>query len=145
MKKPKYRFVLQRYKEGFNQTTGVLLILDSNGWPVFSAPCIERGDRNNQKRVSNVLPGIYPIRYEYSPAFDRFCWELYGTDNRTECKIHPANFWDQLNGCIAPGGYLKDLNKDGYQDVARSVSTVNMIDKIMAGMTETTIEIIDPI
>ena len=47
-------------------------------------------------------------------------WELKDVPNRSECKIHAANLWDQINGCIAPGTYLGKLNDDGYYDALSS-------------------------
>lgn len=138
------KVVLQRYKEDFNQTTGVLLVIDSNGWPIFACPCIERGDRRNKKGESNVLPGVYDLVLEWSPRFQMNLWELYGTENRSECKIHASNYWHQLNGCIAPGAYLTDLNGDKYMDVAASRQTLARFHKAMEGIERTTIEVIDP-
>lgn len=139
------RVILQRYKEDLNQSTGVLTVLDEGGWPVFSAPCIERGDRNNEKGESNVLPGCYPLVLEHSPKFNTELYELKNTTGRSECKIHASNYWNQLNGCIAPGAYLTDLNKDGYQDVARSKNTLDAFMRAMDGDRISEIVIIDPI
>lgn len=127
----KPKVILQRYKGDHNQTTGTLTIFDKNGWPVFSSPCIERGYRDNKKNVSNIPMGIYPLLYEYSPKFDMFLWELKEVPGRSECKIHASNYWHQLNGCIAPGRYLKDLNNDGYQDVGASRITLKDFNRVM--------------
>lgn len=134
---------LQRHWSDKNQSTGTLLVTDKNGQPVFGSLCIERGDRNNQRNVSNVPAGTYPLVFEYSPRFGRMLWELKGVPNRSECKIHPANRFDQLNGCIALGLKLKDIDKDGYSDVTSSRSTVAAFHQAMKGFTETTITIID--
>lgn len=139
------KVIIQRFKEDENQTTGVMTVVDSNGWPVFVCPCIERGDRQNQKNVSNVPPGLYQLVLEWSPRFKTNLFELKGVPNRSECKIHASNFWNQLNGCIAPGAYLKDLNGDKYMDVAASQRTLNDFHRVMEGVTNTSIKIIDPI
>lgn len=142
------RVTLQRYKGDNNQTTGVLMIFDYKGWPVYASPCIERGYRDNQRNVSNVPMGIYPLILEWSPKFEMYLWELKDVPNRSECKIHAANYWKQLNGCISPGSYLKDLNKDGYQDVAASKRSLNNFHKVMKQIFpngEATIQIIEPI
>lgn len=136
--------ILQRYKEDLNQSTGTLTVIDQEGWPLFSAPCIERGDRNNERNVSNVLPGSYPLVLEWSPRFKQNLWELKNTLGRSECKIHASNFWHQLNGCIAPGAYLTDLNKDGYQDVARSRNTLDAFHRSMGDVKISQIIIKDP-
>lgn len=139
------RVLLQRYKEDENQTTGVLLVLDQNGWPVFASPCIERGDRSNQKNVSNVPPGVYPLVLEYSPRFKTDLWELKDVPGRSECKIHASNYWNQLNGCIAPGAYLDKINGDQYQDVGASRQTLDRFHKVMKGEKVSEITIIDPV
>jgi len=133
---------LIRHWSDKNQTTGTLLIL-KNEQPIFGCLCIERGDRNNQKNVSRVMAGTYPLVFEWSPKFKQKLWELKGVPNRSECKIHPSNFWDQLNGCIAPGIRLKDIDRDGYYDVTSSRSTTNSFNKLLEGLTETTIKIVD--
>lgn len=133
---------INRYKSDLNQTTGVLTVLSADGWPVFVCPCIERGWRDNQRNVSSIPEGVYKIVLEWSPRFQMNLWEIKGVPGRSECKIHASNYWHQLNGCIAPGAYLKDLNNDGYQDVAASRRTLNDFHRVMSGLTETEIMII---
>lgn len=140
----KRRVRLPRHWESHNQSTGTLIVVDEKNQPVFQSVCIERGDRNNAKGVSNVIPGIYPLVLEYSPKFNRMLWEIKNVPNRDECKIHSANFWKQLNGCIAPGLKLKDMDNDGFYDVTNSADTLTEFHKALEGLTETTIEIIDP-
>ena len=55
---------------------------------------------------------------------------------RSECKFHSANYWYQLNGCIALGRSLADINKDGYQDVTSSKSTMKAFHKALEGETK---------
>ena len=138
------KVVLQRLWEDHNQSTGVLSIVNSTGQPVFACLCIERGDRNNQRNVSNVPPGVYPLVLEHSPRFKTDLWELKEVPNRSECKIHPSNYWNQLNGCIAPGIELRDMNSDGYFDVTQSRNATNAFHRVLKGMHSTTITIYDP-
>jgi len=126
-----------------NQTTGTLLVCDPKGQPCFMRPCIERGDRNNERNESRVPAGVYPLVLEYSPRFKKELWEIKDVPNRSECKIHPSNFWDQLNGCIAPGAKLLDIDKDGYYDVTQSQGSVRAFEAALKGYSEVTIEIID--
>ena len=113
------RVILQRVWMDENQSTGSLIVLDKFRQPIYISPCIERGDRNNEKNVSNVPTGTYSLVWELSPKFG-MVWELKDVPNRSECKIHSANMWDQINGCIAPGTYLGELNADGYYDTMSS-------------------------
>ena len=139
------KVIIQRYKMDENQTTGTFTVINNEGWPIFTCPCIERGDRNNELSVSNVKAGTYDLVFEYSPRFDTGLYELYGVPGRSECKIHQANYWDQLNGCIALGAYLVNLNNDKYMDLASSVKTVNDFHRIMKGVERCKIEIINPL
>lgn len=139
------RVKLVRHWSDLNQSTGTLLIVNKENQPIFGSLCIERGDRNNQRNVSRVPSGVYDLIWEWSPKFKRNLWEIKGVPGRSECKIHPANFWDQLNGCIAPGIRLKDFDKDGYYDVTYSARTTNMFNSVLKNLSKTTIEIIDEI
>ena len=99
---------------------GNLYIKDENNIPVFGCNTVERGWNNNQKSISCIPVGKYPIVLEYSPRFDTMLWEIKEVPGRSECKIHSANFAKDLNGCIAPGYYRKDMDKDGIVDVGKS-------------------------
>lgn len=133
---------LKRLWEDYNQTTGILYVLNSNGQPIYASSSIERGDRCNEKNVSNIPKGIYPLVFEYSPKFDCFLYEIKNVPNRSECKIHPASYWKNLKGCIALGELNnKDMNNDGYFDLTNSNETVKKFHKAMGGLIETTIEI----
>lgn len=107
-----------------NQTLGNCTVFDENGKPLFTSLSLERGWRNNQPNVSCIPKGEYPVKLEYSNRFKKELWEIYGVPNRSECKFHAANYWFQLNGCIALGRTLADINNDGYNDVTSSGATM---------------------
>ena len=136
--------ILQRFKEDKNQSTGTLTVLDRNGWPVFTCPCIERGNKSNQRYISAVPPGKYRMVLEYSRKFKRKLWELKEVPGRSEIKIHVANFWYELNGCIAPGSYLTKLNGDVYEDLGASRRALNDFHRVLGTLEETTITILPP-
>lgn len=141
------RVFLLRHWGDKNQATGSLLVIDDNDQPIYLSPCIERGFMDNQKNVSNAPADTYELVWEHSAKFG-WVWELKGIpDGRSELKIHSANLWSQLNGCIAPGSYLGKLNKDGYYDVLASGDALKRFHKALEPMQEigTTITIIDPI
>lgn len=68
-----------------------------------------------------ILAGVYPIELRPSPKFERFAqtdsfWEPYAkamphiigalpaSDPRLELiMLHPANYWYEVDGCVAPG------------------------------------------
>ncbi len=129
------RVVLQRVWMDENQSTGSLIVLDKFRQPIYISPCIERGDRNNERNVSNVPTGTYPLVWENSPKFG-MVWELKDVPNRSECKIHVANMWDEINGCIAPGTYLGELNADGYYDTLASGDALKRFHLALADVQE---------
>lgn len=126
-----------------NQTLGKCTVYDDSNKPLFSAMSLERGWRSNQKRVSCVPLGSYTVVLEWSDRFQKDLWELKNVPNRDECKFHSANYWYQLNGCIALGRSLADINKDGYQDVTSSRSTMNAFHKALDGETRINLLITD--
>jgi len=137
------RVILPRIWRDDNQSTGALMVVDDNGQPLFINPCVERGWQDNQRNISSIPEGEYPLVWEYSDKFKRMLWEIKDVPNRSECKIHPVNFSRDLNGCVAPGQDLVDIDKDGYMDVTDSRNTLKKFHKALEGMTETTIQIID--
>jgi len=73
------------------------------------------------ENLSKSFPaGKYPLKLEYSPRFKMNLWEAYGIAGRSEIKIHVANMWNQLDGCIAIGRISQDLNQDAILDLGQS-------------------------
>jgi hypothetical protein len=64
--------------------------------------------------------GKYSLKLEFSPRFKKDLWELFGIPGRGEIKIHVANFWNQLEGCIGVGRISQDLNQDAILDLGQS-------------------------
>ena len=77
--------------------------ITENGKDIFLAKSLERADNNNQRNISCIPQGEYLCVLEYSNRFDCDLWEIKGVPNRSECKFHSANYWHDLNGCIALG------------------------------------------
>ena len=124
-----------RYEFERTQTLGECVIKDD--WEVvFEAKSLERADDNNKPSVSCIPTGTYKCVLEYSPRFKTMLWEIKGVPNRSECKFHSANYWHQLNGCIALGEKLTDIDGDGYRDVTNSKNTMKEFHKVLDGLTE---------
>ena len=126
-----------------NQTLGKCTVYDENNKPIFSALSLERGWRNNMNNISCVPLGRYPLILEFSNRFQTDLWELKNVPNRSECKFHSANYWFQLNGCIALGRSLADINKDGYNDITASRSTMRAFHNAMGNDTRAEVIITD--
>lgn len=136
--------VVIRRKKYPRYTIGMLSILD--GCPVertvFSCNTLEPPWKNNIPRESCIPDGIYPLVLEYSPKFNRELWELYEVPGRSEAKIHAANYVDQLDGCIAPGLRVGDINSDGLPDMVESRLSLEKIHEALGDRKYCTIEII---
>ena len=115
---------------------------DSNNI-LFTSQSLERGWLSNAKNISCIPAGIYKLRLEWSPRFQKDLWEIYGVPNRRECKFHAANFSRQLNGCIALGQKRADLDSDGLMDITNSRNTMKKFHKAMEGGTEAILHVIN--
>lgn len=123
----------QEYSD--KQTLGYLYVVD-NEEILFSCNTLELPWKDNQQNVSCVPIGEYKCALEYSDRFQRDLWELKDVPNRSECKFHSANYFRQLNGCIALGDSFKDIDGDGYKDVTNSVETMRKFHNVLNFLTE---------
>jgi len=124
-----------RQEHSDKQTLGYLYIID-NEEILFSCNTLELPWRDNQSNISCVPIGEYKCVLEYSDRFERDLWELKDVPNRSECKFHSANYFKQLNGCIALGDSFKDIDGDGYKDVTNSVETMRKFHNILNFLKE---------
>ena len=56
-----------------------------------------------------IPEGDYEVEYVFSPRFQRKMLRLREVPGRDGILIHPANYVDQLKGCIAPASYIQDM------------------------------------
>ena len=124
MEESKFKILIERFKVTEDYTYGRCTVFNDSQTPVFSSLSLERGWLNNEKNISSIPTGIFECKWEYSPKFDSMLWEIYGVEGRAECKFHVANFVSDLNGCIALGNRLADLNSDDILDIANSKDAV---------------------
>ena len=101
-------------------TLGKIVVTGDHGVELFECVSLELPWRGNQPRTSCIPEGTYPMRLEWSPSFRDNLWELKEVPDRSEVKIHAANYVTQLRGCIAPGLKAVDINGDGTLDVSSS-------------------------
>ena len=122
---------INRYKITDDYSLGHCFVEDKNGKVTDIGVSLERGWQDNMSNISCVPEGTYPLKKEYSPRFNEDLWELYDVPGRSECKFHVANYWRQLNGCIALGKKHLDIDGDGDPDVTSSRKTLNYFHEIM--------------
>lgn len=135
------KVIIQRFLVGPQYSLGHAYIQHPSGIVEFIGASLERGWVDNQKGVSCVPEGIYPLKLEYSPKFKKDLWELYGVPNRSECKFHVANYWYELNGCIALGRKHKNLDNDKIPDVTSSRNVMNEFEAILSGQVESEVKV----
>jgi hypothetical protein len=120
------------------QTLGKLFVLDENSKILFECFTLELPWKNNQKQISCIPAGIYRIRPRVSAKYGNHL-HILDVPKRDFILIHEANYVHQLQGCIAVGQKLSDLNGDGLLDTTSSKLTKMRLLEYMDG--ETTIEI----
>lgn len=124
MEESEFKILIERFKVTEDYTYGRCTVFNDNQIPIFSSLSLERGWLNNEKNISSIPTGVFECKFEYSPKFNTNLWEIYGVEGRTECKFHVANFVSDLNGCIALGNRLADLNSDHVLDIANSRNAI---------------------
>lgn len=128
------KFKLQRLVSNDKAVYGTLTITNDTS-VLFVCRTIEN--------KAKIFPdGTYPLKFEYSPRFKRDLWELYGIPHRSEIKIHVANKYNQLDGCVGVGANYLDIDKDGIDDIVKSTITLNEIHRLTAGYAEAMIEVV---
>ena len=130
--------IIDRYTQDTTQTLGICSVLKED-IPVFAGISLERGWQDNKRNVSCIPEGTYKVVLEYSPKFETMLWEIKGVPDRSECKFHAANYWQQLNGCVALGKAVGLLNRDSYYDVLSSGDTMALFHQALHGFTEATL------
>lgn len=108
------------------ETLGTFIIID-NSKLVWNCVCIELPDKGNQKKISCIPAGTYPVKKITSPTKGK-CFLLSDVPGRTAVEIHIGNYAAgskvDTEGCILPGMYFADVNSDGILDVAGSTDAM---------------------
>lgn len=133
--------ILKRHTFLEKETLGTLLVINERGKCVFDCCTIELAYRDNKKGISSVPEGTYPLVLEYSPRFNTLLWELKKVPDRSEVKIHVANYYRQLEGCIAVGDMFIHLDDDEFPDLRNSRITLNRLHEVL-GISPQVIQII---
>jgi len=120
---------IKRNKSTSKQTLGTLTA--KNGAATFSCNTLELPDLQNKSNVSCIPKGKYECKYTYSPKFKKNTYEVTKVPTRSGIRIHSANYYSDLLGCIALGSGLSDLNKDGSLDVINSRNTITLFEEFM--------------
>lgn len=104
---------------------------------VFVCKTLELGWLDNQSNVSCIPKGTYVCKWTRSNRLSKeagksvFTYEVLNVPGRAGIRIHSANYFFQLLGCIALGDAHKDINLDGKLDVIHSGVTCAKFAKLM--------------
>ncbi len=122
------------YSPGDKQSLGTLVYGKSE---LFVCKSLELPWKNNQNNISCIPTGTYTCIWTRSnrlstlAGHDVFTYELSGVPGRLGIRIHSANYFFQLLGCIALGDSLKDINLDSQLDTIHSGNTVKKFNELM--------------
>lgn len=119
---------LTRNSDNGVETLGTLTVTQPHG-SIWSCRTLERPWKNNMSNVSCIPKGSYPVSIQ--PFHSTSMYELSGTAPRTGIFIHSANYYDQVEGCIALGVNPSDINGDHQIDVTSSVATITEFMSLM--------------
>lgn len=123
--------LLTRVKDDTKETQGVLSCEE------FKCDTVELPWKGNQNSISCIPKGNYVCKYTRSgrlsqvSGHDYFTYEVFNVPNRAGIRIHSANYFHQLLGCIALGNKTSDIDKDGEDDIANSKITIEAFEKFM--------------
>jgi len=132
-----YLKLTRTYQDDY-QTQGELQVVE-NSSILYKCKTLELPWRDNQRRVSRIPNGIYPVIKHISPNFGKSLW-IQDVPDRSEILIHVGNYNRDTLGCILVGKEFIDIDGDGHKDVTNSRKTINELYDIV--VDELAIEII---
>ena len=106
------KVILTRTSVNEKAVYGILMVVEGDS--------VDFVCRTIENKAKSFPIGTYPLKLEYSPRFKTYLWELYEIKGRGEIKIHVANFYEQLDGCIGVGRVHQELNDDAIMDLGQS-------------------------
>lgn len=117
--------ILTREKSGSKETLGELNCINGNNR--LTLKTLELPDLNNQKNISCIPKGIYKCSWTKGNIFKNGTYEVMNVKGRSGIRLHIANYYKQIQGCIALGMTLADINKDGQMDTVNSTIAFNTL------------------
>lgn len=120
---------LFRIFQDLNQSLGSLSVYGDNEVNVFKT--LELGWHENKNSVSCIPSGRYLCKWTLSPHLKKFTYEIMNVPSRAGIRIHSANYFYQLLGCVALGDAHKDINLDNHLDVIHSGNSVDKFNAMM--------------
>ncbi len=90
---------------------------------------IELPWRENTRFISCIPEGIYIGRAINRWSNGAYAIHILDVPGRSEILFHIANFVRQLEGCVAPGMRIRDIDNDGILDVEKSGVAMRLLEQ----------------
>ncbi len=97
----------------------------------FSCKTLERPWKNNQSGISCIPSGTYQVNWTFSPKLMRYTYQVMNVPGRSGIRIHPGNYFFDVEGCILLGTGYTELNNDGQLDIINSKATIFSFENYM--------------
>ena len=109
------------------------LTLYRGGKAVYTCRALELPWKDNQRGVSCIPLGLYPVRH-YQSATRGHILAVDNVPGRQLIRVHPGNYTKDTEGCILPGTAFGDADGDGHRDVLNSRVAMNaLLDLVPTG------------
>jgi hypothetical protein len=124
---------LKRKKHRDKQTVGTMDVYEDEVF-LFSLATLEQEWNDNAIGNSCIPKGGYTVK-DWDSKKHPISFIVEGTEPRTFILFHVGNYNYHSQGCILPGMYHEDINKDGYIDVAQSGNAMGRLNTYCRGKT----------
>jgi hypothetical protein len=121
------------------QTEGRIYTFNERSGIVWDGYTLELPELGNQRSISCIPEGEYPVIKHNSPTFGECFW-IKEVPNRSEILIHVANYvgtpnprtgMADLRGCIGVGKSLLDFTGDKIAELTSSKKAINEMLSVM--------------
>ena len=106
----------------YENNTGTISVVYSD-WIKGHNYLLERPWLNNAPNISCILAGKYPVKWTFSPRFQRYTWNILKVPKRSGIRVHSGNNYKESLGCPLTG-LRTGRNKNGDLAVWNSRSSL---------------------
>ena len=133
------RIKLKRTDFLLDRTLGILTVTDSNN-KSFSFATLELPYNNNEKNISCIKSGKYPLSKRYSQKYG-WHWLISNVPDRDLILIHVGNYPKDTRGCILIGNGFEDINNDSRLEVVNSKQAMKDFNELLKNENNLEIEV----
>ncbi len=132
---------LQRFRDtGVQTLDNTVLVV--NGKEVFKCVSLELSWILNQRDISCIPTGTYPVEIRYSDTYGKHL-HIQNVPDRDMILMHVLNYFKESEGCIGVGEKFTHLNNDNEYDITRSKDTLEELLSLIPEGSEIQITIFD--